>query len=1017
MGTTNSTLSSDFSVNISNIIRLFIVTQIELPNILRELLFVKVPPTSLEGLIHKNVYLSSLRAFELGVIATVRTKQYADFDVALMYKIIRNLELVKEPTQGWDKNPPTPTETTIGDDVERIRRSRNDFAHNVNSNISDIELNNRFSLFIDIASRLEVYMNKHNREYVSKIEKVKVCCIDPETEQMYLRQLEILIERETIMQSNMSAVSNSVDELRHQSNINELGLSGLKTKLSTLQTEQEEAIPKNVRDQLNKNTEEWKIKDIKFVPTRASEYVSDQLNKKSCVTLTGSPGMGKTFLARHIALDFQLEGYMIVPVLTPTDIRDYYLPGKQTIFVVDDVCGKFIANQSQLEIWQQMLPKIEQILADDSCKIIATCRLQVYRDDKINLLEPFKICECNLNSKEMCLTQSEKIKIKEKYFGNRNLDDIAQASDFFPLLCSLQWLPEEEGIDVSNLFKSPFEFYKKELDNLYRCGDDGKKKICSLVLCVLFNNFLEIKWFDGRVTDEQRQVLDDVFMACRLNTGTPKTELMDALDTLDGSLVSKGNLTYSTIHDKIFDFLAHYFGGTMIQCLINHSHHNLINERFKWKNSKNISTNEFAIALTDESLKWYLDRLVNDWSHGKVSTVIANSNMNDESFRYKFISFVKELKKTQQEKLANTRDTLQKKEWSTSGSYPIINASFEGYIDIVRWLLDNAVDVNQCRDDGNTSLYMACHNGHKDIVSLLLKKNHFINVFNEIRVTPLFIACEKGYTEIVEALLKHNADVNINMIDGDINLSPLFQATSKGHYDIMKKLLEKNADVNTYDTYGSTPLLLACERGNMEMVRLLISNKANVEMRTYIGASAITVASANGNIEITRFLLESNADVNSCIHRKELISFKAMIRPSKTLENLKENIFNFVLEKGKPRVQQYVRLKSKEYVFDIMAGSSPLHIACCLGHFEIVECLLQYNASVNLTKADGTTPLFYACQLGYDSIVRLLLDKGADTKLCRDDGKSPHALARENGYTYIEKKLRKHSKSNKSLTQ
>ncbi|CAG2204972.1 unnamed protein product [Mytilus edulis] len=163
------------------------------------------------------------------------------------------------------------------------------------------------------------------------------------------------------------------------------------------------------------------------------------------------------------------------------------------------------------------------------------------------------------------------------------------------------------------------------------------------------------------------------------------------------------------------------------------------------------TSNKFVITLTDESLEWYLNRLVNDWSQGKVSVVIANSNMNDESFRYIFISFVKQLKKTQQEKLANTRDTLQKKEWSTSGSYPIISACFEGYIDIVCWLLDNAVDVNQCRKDGNTSVYMACYNGHKDIVSLLLKKNHYINVFNEIRVTPLFIACERGYTEIVEA--------------------------------------------------------------------------------------------------------------------------------------------------------------------------------------------------------------------------------------------------------------------------
>ncbi|CAC5416250.1 unnamed protein product [Mytilus coruscus] len=639
----------------------------------------------------------------------------------------------------WDNQiPPTSTETTIGDDVERIRHNRNDIVHNVNTNISDLELEKRFSFFIDIARRLEVYLNKLNREYVSKIENVKICCIDPETEQLYLRQLEDLVERETTMISNISAVSHGVDELRQQ-------------------------------NQISKEIEEWKIKDNKFVPTRASAYVFNILNKKSSATLTGSPGIGKTFHARQIALNFQSEGYRIIMVLIPSDIRDFYTPGKQTVFLVDDICGKFIANQTQLDTWQQMLPKIEQKLADNCCKIIATCRLQVYRDDKISLLEPLKICECNLNSKEMCLTLSEKTKIKEKYLGNRNLDDIAQASDVFLLLCSLHWLPDKDGIDVSNLFKSPFEFYKNELDNLNRCGK---------------------QWLEGRVTDAQSQVLEDVFMACRLNTGTPKTELMDALDTLEGSLIS-----------------IHIFRNA----------------------TKKKNTARETGKHTGYSSK-------------------------------------------------------KKREWGTSGSYPIISACFEDYIDIVRWLLENAVGVNQCRDDGNTSLYMACYNGHKYIVSLLLKRNHSISVFNENRVTPLFIACEKGCTEIVEALLKCNADVNINMKDGEINLSPLLPATMMGHYNIMKKLLEKNPHVNSYDAYGSTPLLIACEKDNMEMVRLLISNNANVDMRTYTGASAITFASANGNIEITRFLLESKADVNVRIHRKEFIAFKAMIRPSKTLK-------------------------------------------------------------------------------------------------------------------------------------
>lgn len=108
-----------------------------------------------------------------------------------------------------------------------------------------------------------------------------------------------------------------------------------------------------------------------------------------------------------------------------------------------------------------------------------------------------------------------------------------------------------------------------------------------------------------------------------------------------------------------------------------------------------------------------------------------------------------------------------------------------------------------------------------------------------------------------------------------------------------------------------------------------------------------------------------------------------MIRLSTTLENLKLNIFNLVLDKGVHCVQQYARFKSKDYIFDIMEGSSALHIAFCLCHLEIVKCLLKYNASVYLEKEDRTTPLFHACKLGHDNTVRLLLDNGADNRLCK----------------------------------
>ncbi|XP_076082213.1 uncharacterized protein LOC143052931 [Mytilus galloprovincialis] len=262
-------------------------------------------------------------------------------------------------------------------------------------------------------------------------------------------------------------------------------------------------VPKNIRDQLQERIADWKKKDKMFVSTRASQYVIKCLQNNSCLTVTGPSGVGKTFISRHVALLFQKKGFKIIPVYSPIDIRDYYQPGKQTVFIVDDICGNFTANQQQIENWKQLLPVINTIIADKCCKIIVSCRLQVYKDDKFNILSPFKSCECNLVSDDLCLTSNEKKNIAKIYTATsmQYIDVVSFNTDFFPLLCSLYH--KNRNVDIKEFFKSPFGFYRSELDTLSEHGDEGNYKICGLALCVLFNNQLNEKWFEGKVTDAQ----------------------------------------------------------------------------------------------------------------------------------------------------------------------------------------------------------------------------------------------------------------------------------------------------------------------------------------------------------------------------------------------------------------------------------------------------------------------------------------------------------------------------------
>ncbi|XP_071148573.1 uncharacterized protein [Mytilus edulis] len=1039
----------------------------------------------------------------------------------------------------------------------------------------------------------------------------------------------------TVMQKQVKKMLHSLKEKEENSE--------LKEKLKKMETDLGEIIPKNIRELIKKQIEDWEKKDKMFVSTRASDYVMEQLQDNSCLTLTAPSGVGKSFITRHTALVLKRQGYNIIPVELPADIKIYYHPGKQTVFIVDDICGNFTANQQQVENWKQLLPVINTIIADKCCKIIVSCRLQVYKDDKFNILLPFKSCECNLISTKLCLTSVEKTNIAKTYIGTSmtDIDDLSFKCDFFPLLCSLYH--EKEDVDVKEYFKNPFDVYKRELDRLSEHGDEGNYKICSLALCVLFNNQLNEKWFQGKMTDEQRQIIKDTCEACEFN-GIPKAKLKKALDTLDGTFICKQNGIYKTLHDKLFDFLAHYFGQKMIECLIHHGDSDLVHERFIWQKSpddKN-SNIDFIIEIPDDYLESYLQRFIKDWSVGKVSAVFTNNNMKVSSFRQKLIQYLLQLDKSQQVTLASTKDTVRPKENCASGNTPLVDTCYTGYTDIVQWILHNDVDLDQCRDDGVTGLfmasqagytdivklllernpnvdfcskngcsplYMASQQGHTDVVKLLLERNPDVDLCDTVGCSPLLLASQEGHTEIVKLLLEKNPNVNLCNKDGysplymasqnghtdvvkllleknpnvdlcnkdgfsplsmasyngdtdivkllleknpnvdlcdkygysplyeasshgdtdivkllleknpnvnlcnkdgisplsmasyngdtdivklllernpnvdlcdtvgcsplllasqeghtkivkllleknpNVNLcnkdgySPLYMASQNGHTDVVKLLLEKDPNVNLCDKNGDSPLLLASSNGHTDIVKLLLEKDPNVDLcdkegftplisacisnhtsivqllmkhkpnfnaQTY-GGNALYFSTWNGNVEIMQLLLENNADCNICGHSKQKITDALNNGPSQTLDEYKQGLCDSFLKNTLTNVTDYISKKSVDYVFDVDAGSSPLHIACFMGKIDVVCCLLDHNANINITKEDGTSSLFFACEVGHEDIVCLLLDKGADTQICRLDGKSPLKIATDNGHESIVMIVTEHTKKEDKL--
>ncbi|XP_052072937.1 uncharacterized protein LOC127711032 [Mytilus californianus] len=1009
----SSTESQFSNSSIKSYVRLGLVAQKELPNLLREILLKKEPPDLLEDHLRKNNFLSRIfNEREMNIIKNACTNQYSDFDIPLMYKIIRHLKLVRAPTGEWhNKIIPTWRDISVGDDVNRIRWIWNDiiYMYRENVNLTDAELQIYFSFLHDIAGRLEDFLEKP-KQFVKIFKNIQACQIDQEIQQRCLSWLKDLAESENAL--NSGDVHRDCTALKV--------VQDFQRKVFTLPYSREEIIPEKRRDDIKMKIEKWRSMDEKFVATRAADNAMKCIEENGCVTITGNAGVGKSFIAQHIALALEKGGHQIIPVLKPSDIIDFYHPHKFQLFVVDDICGKFTANQQQIENWRQLIPVIETIMAGKWCKIIATCRLNVFKDDKFNILSPFKTCECNLTTEDLFLTSVEKARIAEVHIGTciKDLDEISKHHEYFPLLCSLY--QEKEGLDVKeSFFSNPFEVYRNEIDNMSRQGDEEKFKVCGLALCVLFNNQLKETWFHScKVTDQQRQILEDTCVGCRLNKETSKVDLKDALEKLEGTFVCKQNGVYSIIHEVLFDCLAHYFGQRMIECLIEHGDCDFINKRFLWKNLPDDqgSNVELLIQIPDDKLDLFLERLVQDWSAGKVLNLFSNNNMKEQAFRYQLLQYLERLDKSQQIKLSNTKNTVTPEDICDLEAYPLIWASYFGYSNMVKWLLENKVNVDHCRHDGVTALYMACQNGHNAIVQLLLDKNANVNLYNEGGMTPLYIASKNGHLDIVRMLLEENVDVNLYDRDGR---TPLYVACDDGNTAVVSAVLEKNPDVNLSDSEGETPLNIACYKGLTDVVFALLEKNPDVNLCNILGDTPLSTASGEGHNDIAGALLDKNPDVNLCddtggsalflaCQKGHTDSVAKLLQKNPEINRFDEFYNDTPLttacEKGYTGI---VALLLQEEAIDVNLCDkqdklkTPLSLACCNGHTDIVRLLLEKNSDVNLCDRSGNSPLYLACSKDYIDIVRMLLESNPDIDLCNEDGETPLMIAIQNGCTDI----------------
>jgi hypothetical protein len=95
-----------------------------------------------------------------------------------------------------------------------------------------------------------------------------------------------------------------------------------------------------------------------FVPTRSHHRAVETVRRHGFVVLTGPPEMGKTSIAKIIALAQASGGWDVVSCAGPADFNRAYRKDARQVFVADDAFGSTEYRPTVAEDWARALPEM-----------------------------------------------------------------------------------------------------------------------------------------------------------------------------------------------------------------------------------------------------------------------------------------------------------------------------------------------------------------------------------------------------------------------------------------------------------------------------------------------------------------------------------------------------------------------------------------------------------------------------------------------------------------------------------
>ena len=271
-------------------------------------------------------------------------------------------------------------------------------------------------------------------------------------------------------------------------------------------------------------------------------------------------------------------------------------------------------------------------------------------------------------------------------------------------------------------------------------------------------------------------------------------------------------------------------------------------------------------------------------------------------------------------------------------------------------------DVNSRGFDNSTPLHMASFRGYEEVARILLEGDADVTAQDDDGRTPLHVASGEGHLQVVRALLEHGASTTARDKAGS---TPLHLA-----------LQPRDKDDPHAPSSGADP----SPENDVENRLAQLHGAQEIDLLSYL-------FSQEASVQVTRDLLgrgmpataQGSALMNVPLHRRSTGPLRSHPKPeADAMAGYKSGWNHLASRNGHVEIAQLLLAHGADPTAQDEDRWSPLHFASQNGHVEVAQFLVEHGADPTAQIKDGRSPLHLASQNGHVEVAQLLVGHGAD---------------------------------------